>query len=74
MTSKFFFAGLTAGLLLGAAPGAMAADAPKPPKITPAVLKNLSAAQTANNKKDYPAALAARRAKKCPTVRLMTTT
>jgi hypothetical protein len=59
MTSKFLFAALTAGLLLGAAPGAMAADAPKPPKITPAVLKSLSAAQTANNKKDYPTALAA---------------
>jgi len=60
MTSKFLFAALTAGLLLGAAPASIAApDAPKPPKITPAVLKNLSAAQTANNKKDFPTALAA---------------
>ena len=59
MTSKFLLAGLTAGLLLGASAGAMAADAPKPPKLTPAVQKNLAAAQTAGNKKDYPAAAAA---------------
>jgi hypothetical protein len=59
MTSKLFLAAVSASLLLGAAPCAMAADAPKPPKITAGVLKNLSAAQTANNKKDYPAALAA---------------
>ena len=59
MTSKFLLAAFSASLLLGAASGAMAADAPKPPKITPAVLKNLIAAQTANNKKDYPAAIAA---------------
>jgi hypothetical protein len=45
-------------LLLGAAPIA-SADPPAPPKITTAVLKALSAAQTANNKKDYPAALSA---------------
>jgi len=58
MTSKFFLAAVSASLLLGAAHSAMAApDAPKPPKITQAVLKNLVAAQTANNKKDYPAAL-----------------
>jgi hypothetical protein len=37
----------------------MAAEAPKGPKPTAAVLKNLQAAQTANNKKDFPAALAA---------------
>ena len=58
MTSKFFLAAVSASFLLGAAGIAMAApDAPKPPKITQAVLKNLIAAQTANNKKDYPAAL-----------------
>ncbi len=59
MTSKLLLAGLTAGLLLGASATTMAADAPKPPKITSGVAKNLSAAQTANNKKDFPAALAA---------------
>jgi hypothetical protein len=59
MTSKHFLAAVTASLLLGAAQIAVAADAPKPPKITAAVLKNLVAAQTANNKKDYPGALAA---------------
>jgi hypothetical protein len=59
MTSKHFLAAVTASLLLGAAQVAVAADAPRSPKITPSVLKNLSAAQTANNKKDYPAALAA---------------
>jgi len=59
MTSKLLLAGLTAGLLLGASATAMAADAPKPPKITSGVAKNLQAAQTANNKKDFPAALAA---------------
>jgi hypothetical protein len=59
MTSKHFLAAVTASLLLGAAQVVVAADAPRSPKITPSVLKNLSAAQTANNKKDYPAALAA---------------
>lgn len=59
MTSKFILAALTAGLLVGASAGAMAADAPKPPKITAGVAKNLQAAQTASGKKDYPAALAA---------------
>ena len=60
MTSKLLLAGLTAGLLLGASATAMAADpAPKLPKITAGVAKNLQAAQTANNKKDFPAALAA---------------
>jgi hypothetical protein len=58
MNSKLLFAGLTAGLLLSASVSAMAADA-KPPKITSGVAKNLQAAQTANNKKDFPAALAA---------------
>jgi hypothetical protein len=57
MTSKFLLAGLTAGFLLGASAGAMAAD--KPPKITSGVAKHLQEAQTANNKKDFPAALAA---------------
>ncbi len=59
MTSKYLFAALTAGLLLGAAPIADAADAPAAPPITAAVRKALGTAQTANNKKDYPAALAA---------------
>jgi hypothetical protein len=59
MTSKLLLAGLTAGLLLGASATTMAADAPKPPKISSGVAKNLQAAQTANNKKDFPAALAA---------------
>jgi len=59
MTSKLLLAGLTAGLLLGASATTMAADAPKPPKITSGVAKNLQAAQTANNKKDFPTALAA---------------
>jgi len=60
MTSKLLLAGLTAGLLLGASATAMAADpAPKLPKITSGVAKSLQAAQTANNKKDFPAALAA---------------
>lgn len=52
-------AALTAALLLGAASIAYAADAPKPPKLTGAVAKALGEAQTANTKKDYPAALAA---------------
>lgn len=60
MTSKFLLAAFSASLLLGAAHGAMAADAkPAPIKLTPAVLKALQAAQAANNKKDFPAALAA---------------
>jgi hypothetical protein len=58
MNSKFLVAGLTAALLLGASVGAMAAD-PKTLKITPAVSKQLQAAQAASNKKDYPAVLAA---------------
>ena len=59
MNSKLLLATLTAGLLLGASVGAMAADAPKPPKITAGVSKNLQAAQAAATKKDYPGALAA---------------
>jgi hypothetical protein len=58
MKSSTLRAALTATLLLGAATGALAADA-KAPKISNSVLKPLSAAQTASNKKDYPAALAA---------------
>jgi hypothetical protein len=59
MTSKFLLAAASAAILLGVASTAMAAEAPKGPKPTAAVLKNLQAAQTANNKKDFPAALAA---------------
>jgi hypothetical protein len=61
MTSKFILAALTAGLMLGAASGAaLAADAKAAaPKISSSVLKDLSAAQAANNKKDYPTAQAA---------------
>ncbi|MCX7281340.1 MAG: hypothetical protein NTX21_07265 [Alphaproteobacteria bacterium] len=60
MTSKLLLAAFSTCLLLGAAHGAMAADAkPAPIKLTPAVLKALQAAQTANNKKDYPSAIAA---------------
>jgi len=58
MTSKFLLAAASAAFLMGAASTAMAADA-KAPKPTAAVLKNLQVAQTANTKKDYPAALAA---------------
>jgi hypothetical protein len=59
MTSKFILAALTAGLLLGASAGAMAADAPKAPKLTAGVAKALTEAQTANGKKDFPTAMAA---------------
>src|SRR6478736_5997292 len=59
MTSKFLLAAASAAILLGVASTAIAAEAPKGPKPTAAVLKNLQAAQTANNKKDFPAALAA---------------
>src|ERR1700744_65520 len=60
MTSKFLRAALTPSLLLGAATGiSHAADKPAPPKLSPAVAKALGDAQTANNKKDYPAAQAA---------------
>ncbi len=58
MNRKFFAAGLTATLLLGASVGAMAAD-PKTLKITREVVKSLQAAQTATGKQDYPAVLAA---------------
>jgi hypothetical protein len=58
MTSKYLLAAASAAILIGAAPTAFAADA-KAPKPTAAVYKQLQAAQTANNKKDFPAALAA---------------
>jgi hypothetical protein len=64
MTSKFLLAALTAGLLFGAATVANAADTPAAPKITTAVLKQLSLAQKANNDKKYPDALAALEAAK----------
>jgi tetratricopeptide (TPR) repeat protein len=59
MISKYLLAALTAGLLFGAAPVAMAADTPKPPAISRDVRKALVDAQTAAGKKDYPGALAA---------------
>jgi hypothetical protein len=59
MTSKSVRAALTAAFLLGGAGVAYAADKPAAPKITSGVAKALSTAQTANTKKDYPAALAA---------------
>jgi hypothetical protein len=57
MTISTARAALTAAFLLGAATCAFAADKPAGPKLTPAVQKHLVAAQTANNKKDYAAAL-----------------
>jgi len=63
MTTTSIRAALTAALLLGAVATTQAADdkakAPAAPKLTSGVQKALSEAQTANNKKDYPAALAA---------------
>ena len=59
MTSKFLLAAVSAGFLLGAVPGAMAADAPKSPKLTHAIAVALTDIQKANAAKDYPAALAA---------------
>jgi len=59
MNRKFLLAAASAVLLFGAASSSMAADAPKTPKPTAAILKNLQAAQAANNKKDFPAAIAA---------------
>jgi len=57
MTSKFLIAAASVSFMLGAS--AMAADAPKPPKLTPAIAKALTEAQKASNAKDYPTALAA---------------
>jgi hypothetical protein len=59
MTSKFLLAAVSAGMLFGAAQLATAADAPKPPKLTNAIAKNLQDAQKAGNAKDFPTALAA---------------
>lgn len=57
MTSKFVIAAVSVGLLFGAS--AMAADAPKSPKLTHAVAVALTDAQKAIGTKDYPTALAA---------------
>lgn len=57
MIKKLLLAAASASFLLGAG-AALAADT-KAPKPTAAVLKNLQAAQTANNKKDFPTAIAA---------------
>jgi len=59
MISKFLLAAASAGFLLGAAPSAMAADAPKGPKLNHAIAVALTDIQKANAAKDYPAALAA---------------
>lgn len=59
MISKFLLAAASAGFLLGVAPGAMAADAPKGPKLNHAIAVALTDIQKANAAKDYPAALAA---------------
>lgn len=57
MTRKFLIAAASVCFLFGAS--AMAADAPKAPRPSNAVLKQLQAAQTASGKKDYQAALTA---------------
>jgi tetratricopeptide (TPR) repeat protein len=57
MIRKFLFAAVSVSFLFGA--GAMAADAPKAPKLTSAVAKALTDAQKAGNAKDYPTAQAA---------------
>jgi len=59
MKSKFLVAAVSAGFLFGAAQTALAADAPKAPKLTNAIAKNLQDAQKAGNAKDFPTALAA---------------
>ena len=59
MKSKFLAAAVSAGFLFGAAHTAIAADAPKAPKLTNAVAKNLQDAQKAGNAKDFPTAIAA---------------
>jgi hypothetical protein len=56
MTRKFLIAAASVCFLFGAS--AMAADAPKAPTPSRAVLKQLQAAQAASGKKDYQAALA----------------
>lgn len=57
MTSKFLIAAASVSLLFAA--NAMAADAPKAPKLTHAIAVALTEAQKASNAKDYPTALAA---------------
>jgi hypothetical protein len=59
MKSKFLVAAVSAGFLFGAAQTALAADAPKAPKLTNAIAKNLQDAQKAGNAKDFPTAQAA---------------
>jgi len=59
MKSKFLVAAVSAGFLFGAAQTALAADAPKAPKLTNAIAKSLQDAQKAGNAKDFPTALAA---------------
>jgi hypothetical protein len=57
MTSKFLIAAASVSLLFSA--GAMAADAPKGPKLTHSVAVALTDAQKAIGAKDWPTALAA---------------
>jgi hypothetical protein len=58
MTNKFLITAASVSFLLAAADGALAADAPKPPKITHAIAVALTDAQKSITTKDYPAALA----------------
>ena len=57
MTSKFLIAAASVSLLYGAS--AMAADAPKAPKLTHSIAVALTDAQKAIGAKDWPTALAA---------------
>jgi lipopolysaccharide biosynthesis regulator YciM len=59
MTHKFLITAASVGFLLGAAQGALAADAPKAPKLTHGVAVALTDAQKSIATKDYPTALAA---------------
>ena len=59
MTSKFLLAAASASFLFAAATGAMAADAPKGPKLTHGIAVALTDVQKANTAKDYPTALTA---------------
>src|SRR5271155_4683408 len=59
MTRKTLLAALSASFLFVAAQGAIAADAPKAPKLTHGIAVALTDAQKAGNAKDYPTALAA---------------
>jgi hypothetical protein len=67
MTSKFLIAAASVSFLFGAS--AMAADAPKAPKLSTAVYKNIQAAQAASGKQDFKAALTAVEAAKQATDR-----